>query len=177
MDMTSNRPYLIRAYYDWIVDNDCTPHMVVDAGLPNVSVPQAYVSDGQIVLNIAPRASKNFVMDNEAVSFNTRFGGVPCDIYVPINAIMGIYARENGQGMAFQPEAPIKSEELGHALHSVDNSVGSLVEKSENSPEEHLKEFSTKPLNEKSLQEEPDDKPPEPPSPAGGGQPRLRVVK
>ena len=112
MAMTSNRPYLVRAYYDWIVANDCTPHFVVDAYQADVLVPQSYVTDGQIVLNGAPRAAKDFTMDTIAVSFNTRFGGVPTDIYIPINAILGIYARENGQGMAFEPE-DIASEGVG----------------------------------------------------------------
>ncbi len=104
MSMTSNRPYLIRAFYEWIIDNDCTPYVVVDAYYPEVSVPQDYVTDGQIVLNIAPRAITELEMNNRAISFNTRFGGVPTSIYLPVNALMGIYARENGQGMVFQEE-------------------------------------------------------------------------
>jgi stringent starvation protein B len=104
--MTSNRPYLLRAFFDWIVDNDCTPYLVVNALADGVMVPQHHVSDGQIVLNVAPRAVTAFHMDHESVCFNTRFGGVPTDIYVPMSAIMGIYARENGQGMVFQTEPP-----------------------------------------------------------------------
>ena len=99
--MTSNQPYLLRAIFDWLVDNNCTPHIVVNANFPGVSVPQQYVSDGQIVLNIAPRAVNDFAMDLDAVAFTTRFGGVPTDIYIPVKAIMGIYARENRQGMMF----------------------------------------------------------------------------
>lgn len=99
--MTSNQPYLLKAMYDWLVDNDCTPHLLVDANFPGVSVPQRYVDNGQIVLNIAPRAVSQFVMDLEAVGFSTRFGGLPTEIYIPIRAIMGIYARENKQGMMF----------------------------------------------------------------------------
>lgn len=110
--MTSNRPYLIRAIYDWLVDNDCTPHVVVDAGVEGVSVPQNYVSNGQIVLNLAPRAVTAFHMDLDAISFNTRFGGMPTDIFIPTEAVLGIYARENGQGMLFSdeegPEPPPK---------------------------------------------------------------------
>ncbi len=100
--MTSNRPYLLRAFYDWIVDNDCTPYVVVDAYAEGAEVPQGYVNDGQIVLNVAPRAVRDFHMDNESISFNTRFGGVPTDIFFPVEAVIGIYARENGQGMVFQ---------------------------------------------------------------------------
>lgn len=103
--MTSNKPYLLRAFYDWIVDNQCTPYVVVDAYVPGVNVPQSYVTDGQIVLNIAPRAVTAFHMDLESICFNTRFGGVPTDITVPVAAVMGIYARENGQGMIFQPDS------------------------------------------------------------------------
>jgi stringent starvation protein B len=102
--MTSNRPYLLQAFYDWIVDNDCTPYLVVDAYVEGVTVPQTYVADGQIVLNIAPRAVTAFHMDRQWISFNTRFGGVPTDIHVPVEAVVGIYARENGQGMVFQAE-------------------------------------------------------------------------
>lgn len=104
MTMSSNRPYLIRAFFDWIVDNDCTPHISVNAESPGVLVPQRFVQDGQIVLNIAPRAVAAFNIDAEGISFNGRFGGIPMDIYVPIEAVMGIYARENGRGMMFPPE-------------------------------------------------------------------------
>lgn len=104
MSMTPNRPYLIRAFFEWIVDNECTPYVSVDAYYPEVSVPQDYVNDGQIVLNLAPRAITELTMDNKAIAFSTRFGGVPTSIYLPINAITGIYARENGQGMVFDVE-------------------------------------------------------------------------
>ena len=104
--MTSNPPYLLKAMYDWLVDNDCTPHIVVNTNQPGVSVPQQYVENGQIVLNIAPRAVHQFAMDLEAVAFNTRFGGVPTEICIPVRAILGIYARENHQGMMFSLEEP-----------------------------------------------------------------------
>ena len=113
MAMTSNKPYLVRAFYDWIVDNDCTPHVVVNAMGVGVEVPQVYVTDGQVVLNLAPRAVTAFNLDNDAISFNTRFGGVPTDIYVPIDAVIGIYARENGEGMAFESSAPKATELRG----------------------------------------------------------------
>lgn len=108
--MNSSRPYIIRAIYDWIVDNDCTPHLLVDVEVDGVDVPQSYVSDGQIVLNISPTAVVGLEMGNQFVSFNGRFGGVATDIMVPIKAILGIYARENGQGMVFdttdEPDNP-----------------------------------------------------------------------
>jgi stringent starvation protein B len=110
MAMTSNKPYLVRAFYDWIVDNDCTPHVVVNAMAVGVEVPQVYVSEGQVVLNLAPRAVTAFSLNNDAISFNTRFGGVPTDIYVPIHAVIGIYARESGEGMAFDSSTPAPVE-------------------------------------------------------------------
>ncbi len=116
MAMTSNKPYLVRAFYDWIIENDCTPHVVVNAMAVGVEVPQIYVTDGQVVLNLAPRAVTSFNLDNKAISFNTRFGGVPTDIYVPIHAVIGIYARENGEGMAFD-----SSTSAPAVLHSVDD--------------------------------------------------------
>ncbi len=104
--MRSNRPYILRAFFDWIVDNDCTPYVVIDAHYPGVEVPQNYVTDGQIVLNIAPRAVTNFTLDLELLAFSTRFGGVPIEIRVPVLAIVGIYSHENGQGTVFEPENP-----------------------------------------------------------------------
>ncbi len=91
--MNSSRPYLVRALYEWIVDNDCTPHMLVNAEYPSVQVPQGFANDGQIVLNVSPSAVRHLHMDNEAVSFEGRFGGVPHTLYVPVGAILGIYAR------------------------------------------------------------------------------------
>lgn len=105
--MNSSRPYLVRALYEWIVDNDCTPHVLVNAEYPSVQVPQGFANDGQIVLNVSPSAVRHLHMDNEAISFEGRFGGVPHTLYVPIAAILGIYARENGQGMVFDLEAPM----------------------------------------------------------------------
>lgn len=111
MSMSSSRPYLLRALYEWILDNDSTPYVVVNAWLDGVMVPQEYVKDGQIVLNISPVAVQGLVITNEALEFSGRFGGIPTPVYVPVGAIMGIYARENGQGMVFEtgspdPEAP-----------------------------------------------------------------------
>lgn len=109
--MNSSRPYLIRALYEWIVDNDCTPHMLVNAEYPSVQVPQGFANDGQIVLNVSPSAVRHLHMDNDAVSFEGRFGGVPHTLYVPVGAILGIYARENGQGMVFELEPPFEDED------------------------------------------------------------------
>lgn len=102
--MKSSRPYLLRALYDWIVDNNCTPHVLVDATQPHVEVPRDYVKDGQIVLNVSPSAVVDLHLSNHGVSFNGRFGGRPTDVNFPVSAVLGIYARENGQGMVFDPE-------------------------------------------------------------------------
>lgn len=109
MTMTSSRPYLVRALYDWIVDNGCTPHILVHADAEGVDVPRDHVQNGQIVLNISPMAVVHFLIDKEAVSFNARFNGKSQDIYIPMHAIMGIVTRENGQGMMFdfsEPSSP-----------------------------------------------------------------------
>ncbi|CEG53245.1 MULTISPECIES: ClpXP protease specificity-enhancing factor [Stutzerimonas] len=102
--MNSSRPYLVRALYEWIVDNDCTPHLLVNVDYPGVQVPAGFASDGQIVLNVAPSAIRHLHMDNEAISFEGRFGGVAHSLNVPSAAVMAIYARENGQGMVFEIE-------------------------------------------------------------------------
>lgn len=102
--MNSSRPYFIRALYDWIVDNGCTPHVLIDAHARGVEVPQQYVKDGQIVLNVSPGAVANLLISNEDISFRGRFGGIATDIRAPVGAVMGIYARENGQGMVFEAE-------------------------------------------------------------------------
>ena len=98
--MTSHRPYLLRALAEWIADNDMTPHLLVDAGLPGVQVPASAVKEGKVVLNIAQRAVANLVIGNDAVSFSARFGGVSYPVRVPIAAVLAIYSRETGQGMA-----------------------------------------------------------------------------
>ena len=109
--MNSSRPYLVRALYEWIVDNDCTPHMLVNSDYPKVQVPQGFASDGQIVLNVSPAAVRQLHMDNDAVSFEGRFGGVPHTLYVPMSAILGVYARENGQGMGFDLEESLEGDD------------------------------------------------------------------
>ena len=103
LNLTPTRPYLARAIYEWICDNNLTPHLLVDATQPNTLVPEQFIQDGQIVLNITPHAVHKLNMSNETITFSARFGGVSRDIYVPLNAVMGIYARENGQGLFFDP--------------------------------------------------------------------------
>ncbi len=98
--MTSHRPYLLRALSEWIADNDMTPHLLVDATQPGVQVPSSAVKEGKVVLNIAERAVVRLQIDNTSVSFSARFGGVSYPVMVPISAVLAIYARETGQGMA-----------------------------------------------------------------------------
>lgn len=99
--MTSNRPYLIRALYEWLMDNDQTPHLLVDASGEGVVVPQQFVKDGRIVLNIGPSAVRGLDIGNESIVFGARFGGMSMEVFVPPSAVLGIYAKENGRGMLF----------------------------------------------------------------------------
>ena len=103
--MNASRPYLIRALYEWIVENDCTPHLLVDADFPGARVPPGYAKDGQVVLNVSPSAVRHLHMDNEAVSFEGRFAGVPQSLFIPCGAVLAVYARANGQGMVFDLES------------------------------------------------------------------------
>jgi stringent starvation protein B len=109
--MTSTRPYLIRAFYDWIVDNQCTPHVVVNAHCAGVEVPEEYIQNGQIVLNIAFSAAHGLKLGEEAIEFQARFGGRVRQVYAPHAAVLAIYARENGRGMVFteDEELPLSS--------------------------------------------------------------------
>jgi len=99
--MTSNRPYLLRALYEWITDNGLTPYILVDAQAQGVDVPAEAVQKGKVVLNIAAVATRELVLDNERIHFSARFSGRPCQIDIPMDAVIAIYARENGQGMMF----------------------------------------------------------------------------
>jgi stringent starvation protein B len=102
--MTSRRPYLLRAMYEWIADNGMTPHLLVDASRPGVRVPAFAVNDGKVVLNVAARAVAALDMGNEEISFTARFGGVSHQVRVPVGAVLLIYARETSQGMALPDE-------------------------------------------------------------------------
>ncbi|MBU2896989.1 ClpXP protease specificity-enhancing factor [Vibrio hepatarius] len=160
-NMTPRRPYMLRAFYDWLVDSDLTPHIVVAATLPGVHVPVEFVQDGQIILNIAPRAVGDLDLGNEAITFNARFSGRPHSVIVPLYAVQAIYARENGAGTMFEPEDAYMDdvEELDEQSPSVD------MHDSESSGLSLATELS----NDDST---PDDEPPRP-----KGRPSLRVVK
>jgi len=102
--MTPSKPYLVRALYEWILDNDATPYILVDAGNELVRIPPGIATDGKVVLNLAPQAIQNFEMTNDYVAFSARFSGVSQDIYCPVASLLAIYARENGEGMMFPAE-------------------------------------------------------------------------
>lgn len=104
ISITPTRPYMVRALYQWIEDNALTPYLMVDATAENVQIPREHVQDGRIVLNIASRATGNMSMENDYIHFSARFGGVSQEIWVPLTAVMGIYAKENSQGMFFDPK-------------------------------------------------------------------------
>ena len=99
--MSSSRPYLVRALYDWIIDNDLTPYLLVDATREGLIAPMEFADNGRLVLNISQRAVRNLDLGNELIAFSGRFGGQALDVQVPVRAVMAIYARETGQGMLF----------------------------------------------------------------------------
>lgn len=107
-DVKPSRPYFIRALIDWIVDSDCTPHLLILADAEGVVVPREHVREGRIVLNVSAAAVRNFQMDDNAISFDSRFRGQPFRIVAPLAAVAGVYAKENGQGMSFDVQAAAK---------------------------------------------------------------------
>ncbi len=109
--MTTNRPYLLRALYEWITDNGLTPHVLVNAEFDGVDVPAHAIQKGKVVLNIAAGATEQLLLDNDTIYFKARFSGKPYPISIPMDAVMAIYAQENGQGMMFaredSPQPPV----------------------------------------------------------------------
>ncbi|MCK5395433.1 MAG: ClpXP protease specificity-enhancing factor [Gammaproteobacteria bacterium] len=113
--MTSSRPYLVRAMYQWVADNGMTPHLLVDVSVDGVQVPAEHVQNGKIILNIAPMAVTGLVLGDTEVTFNARFSGKAMDLFVPIDAVLAVYAKENGQGMMFsEDDGAISSSEDGN---------------------------------------------------------------
>lgn len=102
--MTSTRPYLLRAFYDWICDNQYTPYLVINAEIPDVIVPVEYIQNGQIILNISPMVVTSLDLNNELITFDARFSGKSRHITAPVKAVMAIYAKENGQGIVFSED-------------------------------------------------------------------------
>ena len=133
--LISTKPYMLRAMHEWCVDNNLTPHLVVAVN-SRTRVPMGYVKDGEIVLNINYGATKDLHMDNESVVFSARFGGVSQNIYVPMDAVRGIFARENGQGMFFELEDVAGGE--------VQDSDEGQASSAHDSPEDHSKNRNNK---------------------------------
>ena len=102
--MTSSKPYLVRALYQWILDNETTPYILVDTSSDQVQIPAGIATDGKVVLNLSPQAIQSLEMNNDYISFSARFSGVAQEIYCPMTSLMAIYARENGEGMMFPAE-------------------------------------------------------------------------
>lgn len=163
--MTPRRPYLLRAFYDWLLDNQLTPHLVVDVSIPGISVPMEFARDGQIILNIAPHAVGNLELGNDMIRFNARFGGIPRQVIVPLAAVLAIYARENGAGTMFEPEADYLDATLEEQL----------AEESDSHKQETPIHLVSDSDEESSASDDNsgDDEPPQPPR----GRPALRVVK
>lgn len=169
--MTSHRPYLLRALYEWIADNGMTPHLLVDATRSGVQVPMFAVKDGRIVLNVAERAVAKLEMSNEHVRFSARFGGVSHAVSVPISAVLAIYARETGQGMALPEELGADADQDGNLEADAD----AARDRDDRDPVAAVPRLTAVPTSESHAQDDGGDDIPPPPRPGGGF--KLRVVK
>lgn len=139
--MTPKRPYLLRAFYDWIVENDFTPYILVNALADEVTVPKQHIKDGKIVLNISPMAIQDFMVDNEALSFSARFGGVSFYIYCPMYSIEAIYAREAPtEGISFSPDEYQAAEESAGDQAGNDAAPVAVLNAVSNSVEDNSKD-------------------------------------
>jgi len=157
LDSTSTRPYLIRALYEWCTDNGFTPYVAVLVD-DSVQVPREYVKDGEIVLNISFDATSSLKLGNDFIEFKARFAGTPREILVPIGRVIAIYARENGQGMAFP--SPVSAPTADVVLKSAPSAV-----------------VADPSLKAVMLDANEGEEPPEPPRPSGGARPALKRVK
>lgn len=137
--MTDNRPYLVRALHEWICDNGLTPYLLVDAAVAGVRVPPQAVRDGRVVLNIAPRAVTRLDLANDVISFQARFSGVAMLVVVPLEAVLAVYAMENGQGMMFPPAAAGEAQagtDGASAAARDDDAPGLVVDQDGSAPED-----------------------------------------
>jgi stringent starvation protein B len=132
--MTSNKPYLVRALYDWICDNNLTPYILVDASGDELSIPFDYVEDNKIVLNISPDAVRDLDLSNDFINFKARFSGQSMNVFFPVSAVLAIYANENGRGMIFQEE----DHDVQDESKTVSNEQAEEKKKSSKKPS-HLK--------------------------------------
>lgn len=165
--MISNKPYIIRAMYDWIVDSGWTPHLQVDANYPKVNVPMEYVQDDVIVLNTAPSAVVGLSMDNEWFTFKARFNGIETTLGFPPEAVLAIFARENGQGMPFPPE-PYPEELLdGEEDLFAESAKLAAVETKKAEADDSVTSEKSKPISKAKSAKKSDDK----------KKPTLTVVK
>ena len=161
---TSTRPYLIRALHEWCSDNGFTPHIAVAVD-GSVAVPREFVSNDEIVLNISMDAASGLQLGNDSITFKARFGGVPRDIYVPVGRVLAIYARENGQGMAFPAE-------------DTPEVAGDDASESDTKPAMHLVSADAATAEGNPVAASRDEpEPPTPPAPPAGGRPALKRVK
>ena len=169
-DSTSTRPYLIRALYEWCTDNGFTPYVAVLVD-DSVRVPNEYVKDGEIVLNISFDATSSLKLGNEFIEFKARFAGTAREIMVPISHVIAIYARENGQGMAFPMSVPSGSRQADHGISHL--ATGSAAR---SSPDATLA-GDNKVLQFTGIQGDQEDKPTDPPKTPVGSRPALKRVK
>ncbi len=170
-DTTSTRPYLIRALYEWCTDNGFTPYVAVAAD-DSVQVPREYVKDGEIVLNISFDATSSLKLGNEFIEFKARFGGIAREIVVPMGRVIAIYARENGQGMAF-PSAPVVAS--GPTGAEPGGALAPLAAPAKIGPISPITPISAPPAAPEGGDDE--SSPPEPPKPSAGGRPALKRIK
>lgn len=164
--ISSQRPYLLRAIHEWISDNGMTPHLLVNSEFPGVHVPPGTAKDGKVVLNIAERAVGQLSLGNDYITFGARFGGVAHEVFVPVAAVLAIYSRETGQGMALPEEA------------DVDDAAASPIQATDAAPKRPM--LSAVPAASDESNDGDDDEP-TPPSNnepgSGPKRPQLRVVK
>ncbi len=167
---SSTRPYLIRALHDWCTDNGFTPYLAVYVSA-GVQVPMEYVKNNEIVLNVGFEATSGLQLGNEFIEFKARFGGVSREIVVPVDHVVAIYARENGQGMAFPvPAGPASAG--ARPIPSEPARAGLRLARSAGDEDE-----AASPAHTPAAAAGTDEPPPEPPAPAGGGRPALKRVK
>ncbi len=132
-EQTSTKPYLLRAIHEWCVDNGYTPHLLVAVNA-QARVPMAYVKAGEIVLNLNYSATKDLLMDNEAISFSARFAGVSQNLYVPVQAVKGLFARETGQGMFFDVDSMADNDGQSHAVEGGQDKLNPSTETNNKKP-------------------------------------------